>query len=177
MDEHEFDRLTRRFVLGGFTAVLGLGMERLLDPASAKKRKKRKKKVKFNEFGCVNVGGFCQNADQCCSGICGGKKGKKKCKDHNSGVGCQEGQHAFDCAGPSVQCTTSTGFSGLCSTTTGNAGFCTHGFICMPCRKDAECREVCGSAAACIQCPDCDGPETFDTACVSPNPTDCENPN
>ena len=166
MDEHQFDRLTRRFVLGGFTAALGLGMERLLDPASARKGKKRKKKVKFNEFGCVNVGNFCKHDDQCCSGICEGKKGKRKCRNHDAGSGCQKGDNS--CVEDLPDCTTATGISAQtrCGTTTGNASYCWFDGDCMNCSKDEECQELCGPAAACIKCPNCS--MAFDTACVGP---------
>ena len=190
MDAFRFDRFTRalttapsrRVVLHGIVAtVLGLAPA---PPPSAVQARKRKSKPRFNAFGCVDVGGKCQGkARHCCSGICQGKKPKRgerdksRCLAHNEST-CRAGQRDTGCGGSTtIPCTTSTGFSAVCDTTTGNAGFCTHGFICMPCLKDAECREVCGPAAACIQCPDCDGPGTSDTACVGPNPTDCGNPN
>ena len=168
MDERQFDRLTRRFVLGGFTAVLGLGMDRLLDPATARKRKK----VKFNEFGCVNVGKFCKHGDQCCSGICRGKKGKKKCRAHDADV-CTSGRADAFCkpGSPIVGCITSTGRSGSCYTTTGNAGFCNWEFTCFSCTRDADCVSVCGAGgaggagAACLVCAGC----SEGTACGSPD--------
>jgi hypothetical protein len=52
------------------------------------KHRKRRRKVKFNEFGCVDVGKFCKKSHQCCSGICQGKMGKKRCKSHDRGT-CQ----------------------------------------------------------------------------------------
>jgi hypothetical protein len=138
IDDLHFDRLRRRFVLGGFAAALGLGAARRPDVASAKKR--RKTKPKRNAFGCVDVGGLCKHAGQCCWAICRGKQGKKTCKSHDAGVGCQAGQHEGSCGGTNLPCTTSTGFGGLCDTTTGNAASCVQGFHCMNWRQDADCQ-------------------------------------
>ncbi|MGH2617745.1 MAG: hypothetical protein ACRDJC_21160 [Thermomicrobiales bacterium] len=189
MDAFRFDRFTRalttapsrRVVLQGLVAtVLGLAP---VPPPSTVYARKRKSKLQFNQFGCVNVGDKCRGRDAvCCSGICNGKKPKRgqrdksRCVAHDEST-CRAGQLGVGCGGTDTRCTTSTGFSAICGTTTGNAGFCTHGFVCMACSKDTECREVCGAAAACIQCPNCDGSGTSDTACVGPNPTDCGNPN
>src|SRR5581483_12329817 len=41
--------------------------------------------------GCAKVGKSCKQADQCCSGICTGKHGKKKCRGHGAGT-CQRSQ-------------------------------------------------------------------------------------
>ena len=172
MDDRPFDRLTRRLVLGGFTAALGLGTARLPDVAIAKKRKK----VKRNAFGCVNVGKFCKNAGQCCSGVCRGKKGKKKCKAHDAGDGCHAGDQTDSCGGTvAIGCMTATGEEdGLCNTTTGTAPYCSSeafgSFLCTDCSKDVECQELCGPAAACIRCPAC---SLVDTACVGPSAGAC----
>jgi hypothetical protein len=167
MDEHEFDRLTRRFVLGSLAAALGLGTTPIPDGVTARKRKN--KRVKRNEFGCVNVGDFCKNGGQCCSGICRGRKGKRKCKAHDSG-GCQAGQFEAACVAltPDVPCTTS-GIEGRCDTTTGGAGYCRNHKRCLSCKKDQDCVPFCGADAACIVCPDC-GEETGGTACVGLEP-------
>jgi hypothetical protein len=146
MDDLHFDRLRCRLVLAGFAAALGLGTARLPDAANAKRRKK---KVKRNEFGCVDVGRFCNRAAQCCSGIC---------TSGDSDNFCSPG------SGTDVICTTNTG-GGWCRTTTGNAGFCNSQGKCFPCTKDAECVPVCGAGAACYVCAGCpDG-----TACGSPD--------
>jgi hypothetical protein len=170
MDAIRFDRLTRRFLLGGFAAALDLGTARFPDVAIAKKRKK----VKRNAFGCVNVGKFCKNAGQCCSGICRGRKGGKKCRAHDSGVGCQVGAREEECGGTDISCTSATGAPGVCDTTTGNAAYCHgSGLTCATCSKDEDCQELCQLATAvCIKCPDCDG-SAFQTACVGPSPGDC----
>jgi hypothetical protein len=124
MDHQDFDRLTRaissRFSRRTLAGLFGLSAVGLGGAAEAKKKKK-KKKVKRNQFGCVNVGKFCKNDGQCCSGICKGKKGKKKCKRHDEST-CQPGQDF--CLGVSVPCTTTAGFNGECTTTTGKAPYC-----------------------------------------------------
>lgn len=61
-----------------------LGLARLLAHAEAapvgavkeeksrKGRRSKKKTPELNRFGCVDVGGFCRDNGQCCSGICSG---------------------------------------------------------------------------------------------------------
>ena len=175
MDAFRFDRFTRalttapsrRIVLQSLVAtVLGLAPA---PPLSAVHARKRKNKVRRNEFGCVNVGNVCKRHDQCCSGICRGKKGKKTCRAHDAKT-CTSGQaDAFCKAGsPIVGCITSTGRSGSCYTTTGNAGFCAWEFTCVSCTKDADCGPVCGAGsagAACLRCEGC----VEGTACGSPD--------
>lgn len=101
--------------------------------------------------GCKDVGKKCRKAKDCCSGVCKGKKGKKRCKAHDTG-GCTPGGNTVGCGGTDVACTTSNGVPGQCVTTTGNAGYCGTGGDCFPCAKDADCRPVCGPGAACIKC-------------------------
>jgi hypothetical protein len=144
--------LTRRTLAGAF----GLGAFLLSSSAEARKHKhKHKKKVNFNDFGCVDVGRFCQSANQCCSGICQGTKGKKRCQAHDV-EGCQAGQTIELCgSGPEQICTTSAGGKRACLTTTGNAGYCAGSSICAPCQHDADCEALCGLHAACVSCTAC----------------------
>lgn len=172
MDAARFDRLTRslaavssrRVLLRGL-ASLGLAVGHVPDITTARKRKKT---VKFNDFGCVDVGNFCKHAEQCCSGICKGKHpGKGKCKAHDVG-GCRPGQDSCTSEAP---CTTSTGFSGECFTTTGNAGYCAAGNACTACTNDADCVLELGPGAACVQCdPSGCGIPIITTVCKSPSP-------
>lgn len=170
---------SRRDVLRSLAgAGLGVGIVRFPDLAAAKKRKRKKrkknKKVKPaqpNEFGCFEVGDPCRSEADCCSGICEGEKGKRKCRAHDGGTGCQAGLIEDGCGGDvDVDCTTSTGQLGICNTTTGNAGYCIGigaASTVVPCKKDADCRQVCGTdAAACITC-------EGGTACVGPSSGDC----
>ncbi len=179
MDQHRFDTLTRsltsassrRDVLRGLIGA-GPGLKAAPLPGSAaakkKRKKKRKPKVRPNAFGCVNVGGFCQSAEQCCSGICEGDLGTKSCLAHDTG-GCPPGIDEVGCGNPGtdVPCTSSTGETDgyLCNTTTGNAGFCAFASDCFACRKDAECQEFYEtSRAACVRCTACT--ETGGNACA-----------
>jgi hypothetical protein len=176
MDTDRFDLLSRtvarvlpRRSVAGILGVSALVLPGLVDAG----KKKRKKKVKRNEFGCVNVGRFCKRDDQCCSGICDGKQGKKRCRAHHSGD-CQAGQDA--CAGSLVPCTTATGDAGFCVRTTGNAGYCSFSGRCTTpaCQKDADCQDLCGPQAACIVCDgDC---HSGRTVCVGPSNDSCEMP-
>lgn len=103
--------------------------------------------------GCKDVNRQCQKAKDCCSGVCKGKKRRKRCKAHDGG-GCAAGQQRAFCDNESTDtpCTTSSGLPGFCDTTTGDAGYCAADFGCFPCSKDADCRPYCGPQAACIQC-------------------------
>jgi hypothetical protein len=171
MDASRFDDVvrsltnapSRRGVLAAFAAAaLGLAAPVVGD---AGKGKKRKKKVKRNEFGCVNVGGKCRGKDAlCCSGICQGKKRKKgnkdksRCVAHDAG-NCQPGQNK--CAGPEIGCSRGDdGKATFCFTTTGTGEYCSSGSISNNgCTKDAECEADCGIGAACVRCEGAPFPE------------------
>jgi hypothetical protein len=154
---------SRRDLLRGLTSAgLALPIARLPESAAKKRRKRQnKKKVRRNAFGCVNVGGFCKTSDQCCSGICTGKKSKKQCRAHDT-QGCQADQDAcaedFGTGCPEVP-------TASCFRTTGDAGFC--GFFeagaCVACTKDADCLAAAGPIAACVVCPAC---VATNTACI-----------
>jgi hypothetical protein len=151
---------SRRDLLRSLAGLgLGLGIIGRADPGAArkhkrKKRKKRKNKQKIttNYFGCVDVGGFCQNADQCCSGICTGEKNQKTCQAHNQSI-CQPGANV--CAPPYIDCTTTDGDPGVCSTTTGNTGYCARSGDCFPCKRDVDCEPIYGKGSACAICTVC----------------------
>lgn len=160
---------SRRNLLRGL-AGLGLGIMAHAEPGSARRRKRkhrRKKKVTRNQFGCVDVGRACENAGQCCSGVCTGKQGKKTCQAHNQGA-CQAGQDV--CKGPlENNCVTTTGLDGQCAITTGHAGYCGITGVCAPCRRDTDCDPISGPGAACIVCAVC--PETLGFACAGITPS------
>ena len=152
MATSRLDQLTRSasMYLSRRTLAGALGLGALALPIGSEARKKRKKKVKRNGFGCVNVGGYCKNGGQCCSGICQGKKGKKKCQAHNT-LGCQPGNLLTDCGGQNVDCPDYG--EGGCTTTTGKAAFCYQWKFNLPspCRRDADCKTE-GFKAACVLC-------------------------
>lgn len=154
---------SRRHLLSGLAGLgLSMGVTGYADPGFARKRKgKRKKKVKKNFFGCVDVGLRCENPEQCCSGICTGKKGKKTCQPHGQST-CQAGQHICQ-SGSQNPCTTIAGDDGVCSTTTGNAPFCGVRGDCFTCRRDTDCELFFGKGAACAICAMCG--VTGGTAC------------
>jgi hypothetical protein len=142
---HRFEDLTRslsgvpsrRNLLGGLVAgVLGLGATPFSDLAAAKKKRKRKKKekkAKPNAFGCLEVGDPCQSEEQCCSGICDGKKGKNQCRAHDTGTCNQEGPILVPCNNQS-NCG--------CFGTTASSFVCAELFPpseCAACQRDADC--------------------------------------
>jgi hypothetical protein len=184
MDDISFDRLTSRlsqFIsrrgLVGASGLLALGIPDLI-AARKKKRKRRKnrsknKNVAFNDFGCVSVGGFCQNGGQCCSGICQGQKGKRTCREHDAG-NCQSDQDS--CLDTLIYCTTTTDATGHCTITTGGASYCAGATRCFDCARDADCVPYCGPQAACIACADCVAINGEETACVGPSGTSCTIP-
>lgn len=186
MDNDRFDDAARAFPallsrrgLAGMVGLAGLGAA---EWAGAKKKRKRRRKknkgkttnptpeVKFNAFGCVNTGNFCESAAQCCSGICT----NSACQAHGADI-CKTGQSELFCADGStdIGCTGGGGAPGLCGTTTGNSGFCATDRQCVACKKDADCQSasICGPGAACVVCPNC--LDTGGTACVASGATGC----
>jgi hypothetical protein len=175
MDAARFDHIVRSFGTGSSrrrllsrltAAALGVGVAgRFADRTTAKK----KKKLVFNQFGCVDVGGKCRgNSANCCSNVCEGKKPKKgkkdksRCVAHNTGS-CQPGQDS--CLGTAFPC----GTNGLCFQTTGLAAFCSDtGTNCFDCKKDTDCEPLFGAGAACVVCfGDC--PQTGERECLRPH--------
>lgn len=152
MDSIRFDALvqslaeSRRSLLAG-TLALGAGWVGISTIEAKSKKRKRKKKPKqasANEYGCLDVGDPCQSADQCCSGICDGKKGQRTCLAHDTGTCKQDGQL--------VPCNNRTNCG--CFTTTGGSDVCAELFPpseCANCRRDTDC-EALGfpQGSACI---------------------------
>lgn len=114
--------------------------------------------------GCKNVNAKCNKAKDCCSGLCKGKKGKKRCKAHDTG-GCRAGQPEDACLVENIECTSGAGFPGICATTTGNAGYCFAREGATACQRDADCRAEMGPRAACVICALAAG----GTLCVGPD--------
>ena len=174
---------SRRDVLRGLAGTgIGLGLAGWSAPADARKKRKRRKKAKKakpNAYGCLEVGDPCKNADHCCSGICQGKKGKKKCQAHGMGTCDQEGPG---------YCTTPNPALGLCSNsancacirTTAGSNFCYDagaegGSACADCQQDADCEALGfppGSACAPVLQGRCVGLCAGGMTCLAP----CGNP-
>lgn len=169
---------SRRDVLYGLAgAGIGLGLTRLPEDADAKKKskhKKKPKKAKPNAFGCLNVGDPCKSPEQCCSGICEGKKGKRKCRGHGAGT-CKQNQNQCTSLNPVLDVCNGTLDCG-CFRTTAGASFCAQGFMangseCADCQRDADCVALGfspGSACAPISVGNCLGLCENGTACLVP---------
>jgi hypothetical protein len=158
MDSDRFDGLTRsvsrhlsRRSLAASLGVAALGIHDLAE--ARKKKRKKRRKVKFNEFGCVNVGKFCKNDDQCCSGNCTGST----CRAHDAST-CVDGDTS--CGLANIPCTTTLDENGRCFTTTGNAHFCgadgAGSVACFTCTRDADCVPDFGEGSACVLCTQCE---------------------
>jgi hypothetical protein len=140
---------SRRDVLHGLAGMgLAFGVASLPDAAEAKKKRKRKKKDKKpkpNAFDCLSVGKTCMNADQCCSGICEGKKGKRKCRAHGAGT-CEQDVAAICQSGTPITTSCNNRADCACFRTTAGSSFCAELFCgeegcseCADCQRDADC--------------------------------------
>jgi hypothetical protein len=192
MDQHRYHALTRtltclpsrRDVLRGLTGVaLGLGVARLPEAAHARKKRKRKrrdKKATPNAFGCLSVGKPCKNADQCCAGICEGKKGKRTCRAHGTGTCNQKVEGLCTSLNPaSLLCNNSP--TCVCFGTTADSRFCVDAIassgtdVCTDCKKDADCEALgfpAGSACVPTFTGGCAGGCESGMACLIPCPPD-----
>ena len=163
MDQNSFGFLTRalvskpsrREVLRGLVGV-GLGPGVLHAPLIADARKKRKRqkarpKVAPNSYGCLEVDDPCETADECCSGVCEGKKGKQRCQAHDIGT-CNQVFPGL-CSNPPTIASCNDSSTCYCLRTTANSNFCaqlgkTH---CTACSKDSDCiAEGMPAGSACI---------------------------
>lgn len=95
------------------------------------------------------------------------RKGKKRRRKT-----CRAGQTTAFCGGSDVVCTTSSGEAGQCHTTTGQDPYCAASGNCFACETDADCVEVCGQGAACVQCA-AGCPETGGTGCLGVSSSSC----
>lgn len=159
MDQNRFDVLaralssmpTRRHLLRGLAGG-GLGFSSLRLPAvtearKKEKHKKRQKKVKANAFGCLSVDKTCNNAGQCCSGICEGKKGKRTCRAHGAGTCDQNAPGICEAVDP-LQTLCNGVDNCACFRTTAGSNFCVDAVatgskdFCVNCKKDADCEAL-----------------------------------
>jgi len=85
---------------------------------------------------------------------------------------CRVGQTTAFCGGGDVVCTTGSGEAGQCHTTTAGAAFCAASGNCFACETNADCVDVCGQGAACVQC-GVGCPETGGTGCLGVSSSSC----
>ena len=169
MDERSFDGLTRLFgsrgrdrrwvfkAVGTTVAALAAGT---IGPASA-----------ADAAACGSEGDPCRRRGDCCSGLCQGPKGKRRCRARGVGT-CQQGEDSCRANPDDVPRCNGKDFCG-CFVTTGGSSFCGTGGDRARCRSDADCvargfpkgsacieanRGICGENCA----------ELSGTACVLP---------
>lgn len=174
MNADRFDELlrvmtgSRRMALGAALAAVGAGFVPGSDAAGKSRKPGKAKKPKPNVYGCLNVGARCKRAEQCCSGICEGKKGRRKCRAHDTGTCDQDAPGYCEAGNPYLaQC---NGGGCLCFRTTGDSRFCAGSVVCETCQRDADClslgyppgsacapvsgdlacEEICESGMACV---------------------------
>lgn len=99
-------------------------------------------------------------------------KKRKKRNKRKPPTTCRAGQTTDFCGGTDVVCTTGSGEAGQCHTTTGGAPYCAASGNCFECATNADCVEVCGQGAACVQC-DVGCPETGGTGCLGVSSASC----
>jgi hypothetical protein len=183
MDPLRFDELSRRMGLrsprrplvsalaGG---VLGLTAMRPLQVAARKgKHKHKTKKEKPNAFGCLEVGDDCKRGDQCCSGICEGKNGKRRCRAHDTGPCDQKTPGFCESVGPAgTRCKNQANC--FCLRTTAGSHVCGTSLApsaCAECKKDADCVAQGfppGTTCAVFSEGNCAGLCEEGTACIAP---------
>jgi hypothetical protein len=140
------------------------------------RRKKRKRPTPAtpNRFGCLEVNDPCRRHLQCCSGICTGKPGRKRCRAHGAGS-CRQAtptvcealslalarcNNAQDCA-----CTRTTAGSAFCGSFTSGTS------DCASCKRDSDCLKLgfpVGSACAPVATGNCAGRCPTGLLCLAP---------
>lgn len=150
MDGAQFDSMlrdlaaSRRVYLGGLLALAGGWRLPASSEAKQNRKKRRPRKPKPNAFGCLNVGQLCKSADQCCSGICDGKKRKRKCTAHGTGTCDQQGPEICT-RDPPIALTCNNDMTCRCFGTTGGSIVCARyepTVSCVQCARDADCEAV-----------------------------------
>jgi hypothetical protein len=155
------DALARRFAT--FRSRRGLlgALAALAAPAAA---------APVGKAACRNPGRPCNRGGQCCSGLCAGKKGKRRCRTSPgqsictlADNQCLPGVQPKDCGLGDLSC--------LCFVTTRGRAVCTQfaGGDATPCSSDGECESRFGRGAVCISGdPVCDVPSECRLPCSDP---------
>jgi hypothetical protein len=162
MDGHGFDHLARR--LG--QAVGRRGALRLL--AGALAAGLAAGDADDAGAACQKPGKPCKRGRQCCSGVCTGKKGKRRCRPAPNQSICAVADNVCRVGAPAKDCGVGVE-SCFCSVTTRGAAFCraTTANEGEPCSSDDECVARIGAGAACLTGkPDC----AFESSCALPCP-------
>lgn len=138
---------SRRDVLRGLAAAgLGLGVATVPELAGAKPKRRRKSRkprqtpAKPNRYGCLSNNAPCRRASQCCSNVCLGQPGRKRCRAHGTGT-CNQTAPAF-CESPVPPLTACDNSQAcVCMRTTSGSSFCgsTVTSNCAACKRDADC--------------------------------------
>lgn len=185
MDHARFDALaralfgSRRTLLAG---ALALPANQLgASETDARKRRRRKKPKQRqtadapNAFGCISVGERCQDASQCCSGVCDGSSGEKTCRAHHTGTCPQGGEGYCEDLDPARDACNGTEHC-LCARTTAGSDACVadapSGFdYCTGCVSDRDCEAIgypAGSVCLPLHAGFCAGLCPNDRACFPP---------
>jgi hypothetical protein len=137
---------SRRDVLRGLAAT-GVGLSLAAFPSLAeaaptpRKKRKRPTPAKPNRFGCLEVTDPCRRHTQCCSGICTGKPGRKRCRAHGTGSCSQQGIGVCTAPNPALhRCNGNPNC--FCFHTTAGSNFCGSflgGDGCAVCTRDIDC--------------------------------------
>lgn len=183
MEGYRFDAITRSLT-GSRRVVLGSVMGSVLTwmsgddtRATPKRRRKRRRRMprlkpgKPNRFGCLSVNVPCRRHRQCCSGICRGHRGRRRCRRHGAGT-CNQAAPAYCEAStpPLTNCDNTNGC--WCLRTTGGSSYCgaAANSVCTVCERDADCVAQGfppGSACAQFSKNSCAGQCATGTICVA----------
>lgn len=175
MDDHRFDTMTkriaavssRRSLLGG---LAGGALAALLGRAAAGQEAARGGGGRPTGR-CLGEKKECRRGAQCCSGVCKGKRGKKKCRRAPGQGTCTTDRNVCAVGNPGIGC--NGDFACACAVTTGGTAFCgsLFGDSCAACASGADCVGLGFPAgSACIpvggDCEDC--PAAGGTKCLLP---------
>lgn len=178
MDGVQFDRLSRtlatsrRAYLGGALALAFAWSNQAASRAKKHRRKRRPKIGKPNAYGCLSVGAICKHSSQCCSGVCSGKKHRRKCQAVGQGTCATEAPGVCHASTPAI--TTCNNAECWCARTTGDSAFCANavGTVnCDECRTDTDCvNRGFPAGSACVPWDGglCGGPCAGKAVCLLP---------
>lgn len=146
MEGAQFDNLlrglatSRRRYIGGLLASAGGWLTPATGESKRKGKKRKPRKGKPNAFGCLSVGTICKQPSQCCSGVCSGKKGKRRCQAVGQGSCATDAPGVCHATTPTI--TICNNAECWCARTTGDSAFCANSVgtvSCDECRTDTDC--------------------------------------